>query len=57
MARSKNKSKRKAPLDDRIVRNAWGFGLIALGVLLLLSLVSYHHSDLANLRLFQTLVG
>jgi S-DNA-T family DNA segregation ATPase FtsK/SpoIIIE len=53
MARPKNKSKRKAPADDRVKRNAWGFGLIALGVLLLLSLVSYSHTDLANLPFFK----
>ena len=52
MARPKNKSKRKAQVDDRVIRNAWGFGLIAVGFLLLLSLVSYHHSDLANLPFF-----
>lgn len=49
MARPKNKSKRKAPVDDHVVRNAWGFGLIALGVLLLLSLVSYESTDLRRI--------
>ncbi|WP_411846707.1 DNA translocase FtsK 4TM domain-containing protein [Roseibacillus persicicus] len=52
MARPKNKSKRKAPANDRVSRNAWGFGLIALGFLLLLSLISYSHSDLENLPFF-----
>ena len=53
MARSKNKTKRKAPVDSRIARNAWGFGLIAFGVLLLLSLISYSHTDLINLPFFK----
>ncbi len=53
MARSKNQSKRKAQTEDRVKRNAWGFGLIALGVLLLLSLVSYSHTDLVNLWFFE----
>lgn len=53
MARPKNKTKRKAPADDRVKRNAWGFGLIALGVLLLLSLVSYSHTDLADIMFFK----
>ncbi|GHC60504.1 FtsK/SpoIIIE family DNA translocase [Roseibacillus persicicus] len=52
MARPKNKSKRKAPANERVSRNAWGFGLIALGFLLLLSLISYSHSDLENLPFF-----
>lgn len=53
MARSKNKSKRKAPAGDHVSRNAWGFGLIAVGILLLLSLISYSHTDLSNLPFFK----
>ncbi|MBK1835366.1 DNA translocase FtsK [Roseibacillus ishigakijimensis] len=49
MARPKNRAKRKRSNDDRVSRNLWGFGLIALGVLLLFSLLSYHPSDLASI--------
>ena len=51
MARSKNKSKSKAPASDRVTRNAWGFGLIAFGVLLLLSLISYNPVSYTHLTL------
>lgn len=53
MARAQNKSKRKAPTDDRFQRNVWGFGFIAGGLLLLLSLLSYHHTDLADIWFFK----
>lgn len=53
MARAQNKSKRKAPTDDRFQRNIWGFGFIAGGLLLLLSLLSYHHTDLAGVPFFK----
>lgn len=49
MARAKNKTKRKATLDSNLARNLWGYGLIALGILLLLSLISYKSTDLREI--------
>ena len=50
MARSKNKTKKKAPIDNHLARNLWGYGLITLGVILLLSLISYQSTDLRDTR-------
>ncbi|MEM9080816.1 MAG: DNA translocase FtsK [Verrucomicrobiota bacterium] len=49
MPRAKNKPKRKTNSDDKMLRNAWGFGFVTVGVLLLLSLGSYHRGDLASI--------
>ena len=50
MARSKNKTKRNAPLNDHLNKNFWGYGLILLAILLLLSLISYQSTDLREIR-------
>lgn len=52
MARAQNKSKSKHTDEERLSRNLWGFGFITAGLLLLLSLSSYHASDLAEIPFF-----
>ena len=52
-AQSQSKSKRKAQTDEQFNKNLWGFGFIACGLLLLLSLLSYHHTDLATIPFFE----
>lgn len=53
MARAQNKSKSYHNDDERLSRILWGVGFIATGLLLLLSLTSYHNSDLAGIWFFE----